>query len=879
MHHDIPSGEVSEDLHLKVDSRVLIQLGSELVSDAKQALLELVKNAYDADAPGCKIEIDTESEISLTHIGDESLLAFTAESQGVNVSIEPLSPREDKTKEDKQPKRFCRKISAKGSLIVEDRGDGIPVEQLQSSWLVVSNSLKRNAGQGPKKTTTKGRTPLGDKGVGRLATMKLGDILLLESATSESSPIQQVYFRWGDCLPGKTLDQVPVVKTTLENTEKFKGTRLKVFGLSEPSYWKATSRINELVGDLARLISPFESVSKFPVTIALNGPPHHLAPITKNALSRALVTFEVKWSSETQTLTFTSKIKKRLFRGNKSEIATLFDTYVAQTDGSELFNCLRANRKLRGYNISLSTTDDWFIESSVEFKSTEIAANQEHHPFEDPGSFTAQINYFHFIREGENNVLEDEDKKKLRTTEFELLKKSTGIAVLRDGFRIPLNDDWLGIALEATKGSLYGLRAGNTIGYFALTGEHNYKLLEKSDREAFVQNDAYRGFMRLASRSAKFANDFLETLRREARKFLEEKKAHASAGKNQPKPRNFGESLHAVARTVDSVLSARKQIASAAERTRSSASQATLKVNTLKSDLIVDPKSLEIASTIASYLESAATDVERLLNDVDSLVERMRSDHLSVISIEEKFRLLNEQIGELYESAAVGLSARSLAHDIHAYISEITGASEKISNLLAKHQEQKTLVAPQLVSIKGATRELYNSVSLIDPMLPAQRTLRDTFSLKDFFQDYFEKRSSAYMNAGIAVKIDGDCDITIRANRGRLLQVVDNLSRNSQYWLTHTPMSAPRTIDVKLTNEGFVFSDSGPGIAPTVEDSLFELFVSDKPAPTQGGIGLFIVSQLLSAMGGSIILLPERNTAGRRYKFYVDLDGIIYQKA
>ena len=44
---------------LRVGAHVLVQLGSELVTDVEQAILECVKNAYDADSPGCLIDIDT----------------------------------------------------------------------------------------------------------------------------------------------------------------------------------------------------------------------------------------------------------------------------------------------------------------------------------------------------------------------------------------------------------------------------------------------------------------------------------------------------------------------------------------------------------------------------------------------------------------------------------------------------------------------------------------------------------------------------------------------------------------------------------------------------------------------------------------------------
>ena len=49
-----PSG-----LHFEIDSWVVFQLGEQLVTDIVQALVELVKNCYDADATFAKVTINT----------------------------------------------------------------------------------------------------------------------------------------------------------------------------------------------------------------------------------------------------------------------------------------------------------------------------------------------------------------------------------------------------------------------------------------------------------------------------------------------------------------------------------------------------------------------------------------------------------------------------------------------------------------------------------------------------------------------------------------------------------------------------------------------------------------------------------------------------
>lgn len=46
---------------------------------------------------------------------------------------------------------------------------------ITKSWLTISYSSKRAVG-GKKKTSKKGRTPLGDKGLGRLSTQRLANI-------------------------------------------------------------------------------------------------------------------------------------------------------------------------------------------------------------------------------------------------------------------------------------------------------------------------------------------------------------------------------------------------------------------------------------------------------------------------------------------------------------------------------------------------------------------------------------------------------------------------------------------------------------------------------------------------------------------------------
>ena len=83
--------------------------------------------------------------------------------------------------------------------------------------------------------------------------------------------------------------------------------------------------------------------------------------------------------------------------------------------------------------------------------------------------------------------------------------------------------------------------------------------------------------------------------------------------------------------------------------------------------------------------------------------------------------------------------------------------------------------------------------------------------------------------------------------------------------------SRPKVIGFDLTRVGFTIWDSGPGVDPRFEDSLFEMFVTSKPKQDGQGLGLFIIRQLLLNDGCDVVLTKDRNADGRRYKFAVNL--------
>ncbi len=121
--------------------------------------------------------------------------------------------------------------------------------------------------------------------------------------------------------------------------------------------------------------------------------------------------------------------------------------------------------------------------------------------------------------------------------------------------------------------------------------------------------------------------------------------------------------------------------------------------------------------------------------------------------------------------------------------------------------------------------------------------------------------------------IDNRNDFVIKANKGKIIQVFDNLMNNSIYWLQSN--NGDKRIIITIDKPWVYFADNGPGIDTSVENTLFSPFVTCKPEGQGRGLGLFIIQQLLDDSNCDIVLDKKRNTDGRRFRFSINFYGLI----
>ena len=149
--------ETLKTLNFTVDSALLSELGEKLVETVYIALVELVKNSYDADATLVTVKfVEGKKRIAEIHISDD--------------------------------------------------GSGMNFHDVERYWMKIATTNKATDSVSPKY----GRPRTGSKGIGRFCCRRLGRTLTLITTGVKNREYQttKVQFAWGQFKPGTSVTSV-----------------------------------------------------------------------------------------------------------------------------------------------------------------------------------------------------------------------------------------------------------------------------------------------------------------------------------------------------------------------------------------------------------------------------------------------------------------------------------------------------------------------------------------------------------------------------------------------------------------------------------------------------------------------------------------------
>ena len=813
----------------EIDASVVFQLGESLITDAIQALMELVKNCYDADAGVCKIAISTGPV--------DAGLPFAG---------------------------------AHGTITISDDGTGMSLETIRKGWLTISNSSKR-ALKKRSGTTPKGRTPLGDKGLGRLGTQRLGANLEMITR-SVGSPVQQhVWFSWGDFENQRVLSDVKVRRE--EEAPSFPhGTKLIISDLRDIDQWKSEG-VTELQTRLSQMISPYQAVRSFMILAEVDGHELQLLEITNKLRNLAQLRYRLTFDGEMLVIGGQARIAYLRPESATSDVdRATFKRLLEADSGSKFFNFLTHRRHAADFNIELDPSEGWFVSFSKTISLEALdKVSRLGGTVASPGPFSGEVDFFSLGSESAAEAHDLYSAADFRST----VRKLSGIKIYRDGFGIKIPSDWLNLGGEwTTAKSYYTLKPENTLGYIAISARDNPNLQEKTDREGFTDTFYFQNFMALMSEFVKFTSNVQDFLRRGYNEYRKANEAEAAQIPKTATPESLalgmGKALAHAAQHQVAVNKACLQI-------RDSVAQADGLIANLASNTGLAPSEDEIRAVVLRLRDEISDAGKGLVQAERFLTEASKLGGAGKV-LAGQIEDLREQIQQVYEIISLGLTAEALSHEIGNVVTQLGERTKKTTRTLRATSTGDLKLFTYLEYVESAINALRRQMAFLEPSLKYAREKRSDIDMVEYRKELLEHYTLHFLHSQIQVSVGMPMRserFVIQMNKGKLVQVLDNLVLNSEYWLKEAFRKGAQrgTIDIELRKPFIFVSDSGDGIDPTVENSLFEPFVSTKGRGRGRGLGLYIAQQLLRADGCDIRLSERRNAKNRLYQFEIDLSG------
>lgn len=792
----------------KVSARAGKLFGRENFSNPEGAIIELVKNSYDADAKNCFVFFDI-----------------------------PM-----KTEYDSDSKPFEVPIKEKSILYIIDNGEGMTKKVIEEYWMQIGTGNKEKDYISNDK-----RTKTGAKGIGRFALDRLGFETEMWTLSKKAKNKSGSYWKmdWNQFdesdkvisdieaeLQPLKLELKEKLKTLTQNNRLVSeiiedidfdwGTIIKISNLKD--YW-FNDETKSVFKSLEALIPPKELNIPFEVYFK-----HFQQPKEYGKVETAFFNdfdYKLKATYNAETLDIDFEITR-----NELDISLLKKKYpnVYKTK-SKPYDLETLEAKVFKYSKSIEKVLKWNL----------IDSNKK--ILQDVGSFELTFFYLKFS----NSIKEGYPFKTVVASERKsTLERFGGVKVYRDSFRVrPYGDpanDWLMLGARVAQspagaGQRIGdwrVRPEQTAGIITISRKNNPLLIDKSDRGALQENDAFETFKTIiVAVIHEFEFDRTKMLNP---LFIENKKE-----KEKQKEREIQKRAEALA---DTIIEQRKKV------------EESIYGRGNGLDLFQVKKEEEEKK---SY-EEAFKDTFKSIDD-------------------ETAQQVNKEIVQVRSLASLGLIVSSFAHELKEIKDnslEVKGL-ETIFKSIVPDEIKKSIEYKEGIDIIELLSENSDKViHWVDYALTAIRKdkrTREKFMFTIFFLSLKKSWSRIFKRKDIKLNIVDNTEgisYDFRAFEMDMSTIFTNLINNSIDSFNNLTLIQERNIDIDVVIEGenieITYSDNGVGLDKVFEDDKEEIFLPfttakrDRKGKEIGtGLGMYLVKSVIDDNNGTIdILNPKK---------------------
>lgn len=773
----------------KITARTLLELGAELIGSDAVALYELAKNSVDARSPVVRIRVQSVLPYSrfqhALDLVDEGKMPLAEIRQNIEQWILPDAPTGvarpllTALTGAKDTSEFRRSLIEGYRNInfveVSDDGEGMSLRDLEEIFLTIgTRSRREEKSSWDDRDDAPSRTLLGDKGVGRLSAMRLGDYLSVRSTKAGESRWNDLAIDWtrfshdSDAL----LQDIEVApeRGPRKVASETQGTIIRVSQLKGD--WTRAKFGAMLNAEFSRMVDPFDR-------------------------RRGNRLFRITYNDQQVTL---PQIQQRLFDLAHAKVSASFG-YLA--DGQAQL-VIEMEYRLNTHKKLVITLPEVRLVSVTQSRSTRVLRRL--------GPFKVEFLWFNRL------FLTAVEGLGTKSDVQELVRQwAGGLMVFRDGFRInPYgggDDDWLQLDKRAFGRRGYKLNRQQVIGRVNLTWR-NRRLVEQTNREGLVDNE------------------YKEALVSILQKILEDFKTFSQNIEDELKQEDLT--------SVD-----------------------VLKARVVKSKTAIQRRIREIAVD-APEQAGPLNEVERLVNalasqidDVDTIIDDYKDERRKFVHL-----------------AGLGLMVELILHELGR------SSSSTLSTLEGVDKSQLAGKLPAVFqTLESQLRTLQKRIETLDPLSTSRRQTKESFAVEDLVQQIVDARDAQAKRHKVVVTISSTSKQPwrIKAVRGMLIQILENLLSNSFYWLKQQAVIErdlkPRIlIEIDQAAGLIEISDNGPGIEAAEAEEIFKPFVTAKPPGEGNGLGLYIARELAEYHDWTLNLVGPPDTGVWR-RFSLGLTG------